>query len=1002
MEGGMKKEIAGERLFNRVGRSLRESCRKGEASLEWLRKAMPDYFFITMEGEGQALVNLSTGIHRLRRGRRTVLEDRKGGTVIAGLNDRGSFHEALGAYGYRGISYAELTQSRTTVPDKKRKLEVMRFEFHEPRPPVEGEGALSLDSRKEQEIKAAWQRMYPGDDPLHLGGDLELLLGSNRRYARISPPERIARILWLYRQGLAHDGLFLGIEEGPEVSSPGETRILFAVGNPPEHEFPAQVAEVFHRLGLRVHRAYCLLIHDGECPHFLGTFYVRTAGGRIVEKASPLFRKLKSELYNTQIVSTTSRPYGDFVLPGVMTGEEASLTNALIGFCYTTLAHNQPDRYHLSEVVSAFTANSEMTLRLCRLFRGRFDPDWRKGERSWRGMFKKAEDAVEAYNTGHRHLDDVRRAIYRAALLFIGHTLKTNFFVPEKHALVFRLDPSYLEELGEEFTGDLPPGRLFRVTFFSGRHGLGYHLGFADIARGGWRTVVSHDEDDFNENGETLFREVYVLAHTQHLKNKDIYEGGSKMVVLLDSSDAQSMVGRRRRLHKLQYGFANAFFDILAMKKGAKCHDRVLDYCGNQEVVELGPDENMDDAMIEIIARQAVKRGYLLGTGVISSKKSGINHRKYGVTALGVTTFAVEALGELGIDMTRDPFTLGMTGGPAGDVAGNTLRLLLEGCPRMKISLIIDGSGLLYDPAGADGKELKRLLLKEDIDGFRAEKIHPGGFLISRRRKKRVGLQELFLRIESREKGTRNLWITTDELHGDFENLLFGTRTDLFIPAGGRPETVDSSNWRRFFDGEGRPNCRAVVEGANSFFTSDARDALQKRGVVLIRDLSANKCGVIASSYEVIANLLMEESEFLENKEEYVADVMRILKRRAVDEARLIFERRRKSGGSPTWTGISEALSAEINENYGKLFEFLEGRPELLTRPAFRRVLLTHLPEFVGRHPAFRRRMGRLPLKYRCAMVACEIASRAVYGKGWAGDFEGRVTDFVRKAFPAP
>jgi hypothetical protein len=46
--------------------------------------------------------------------------------------------------------------------------------------------------------------------------------------------------------------------------------------------------------------------------------------------------------------------------------------------------------------------------------------------------------------------------------------------------------------------------------------------------------------------------------------------------------------------------------------------------------------------------------------------------------------------------------------------------------------------------------------------------------------------------------------------------------------------------------------------------------------------------------------------------------------------------------------------------------------------------------------------MGRLPLKYRCAMVACEIASRTVYGGGWAGDFEGRLTDFVKKAFPGP
>ena len=31
---------------------------------------------------------------------------------------------------------------------------------------------------------------------------------------------------------------------------------------------------------------------------------------------------------------------------------------------------------------------------------------------------------------------------------------------------------------------------------------------------------------------------------------------------------------------------------------------------------------------------------------------------------------------------------------------------------------------------------------------------------------------------------------------------------------------------------------------------------------VIFRDLSANKCGVIASSYEVLANLLMNDDEF--------------------------------------------------------------------------------------------------------------------------------------------
>jgi len=30
--------------------------------------------------------------------------------------------------------------------------------------------------------------------------------------------------------------------------------------------------------------------------------------------------------------------------------------------------------------------------------------------------------------------------------------------VPEKHALAFRLDPAYLDDLGPDFTADLPPG----------------------------------------------------------------------------------------------------------------------------------------------------------------------------------------------------------------------------------------------------------------------------------------------------------------------------------------------------------------------------------------------------------------------------------------------------------------------------------------------------------------------------------------------------------------
>jgi glutamate dehydrogenase len=989
-----------EKLFTELRGSLRETVKRAEKNLVWLRKHMHPFFFITMQDEKRALVTLASVLAVLRAGKRVVLDEEENRISLASLSEPGSFFDALRTVGERGIFLAELHHSLQAVPGADRLLEVLRFEFSSDILPGSGRGLSPLPKEKSLLVKAFMKRRYPSYESRHLEEDLALLIENNRRYAEISSPERIGRVLWLYRQGKVHEGLFLDAEEDVDSSFLRESRVLFSVRNPPERGFLAQAMEVFRRLGIGVHRAYCLAMTDGKGSSFLGTFYVKTGKGKLLERDSKSFRTLKTELYNTQILSTTSRPYREHVLAGTMTGQEASLTNAFIGFCYTTLAHRHPDRYHLSEVVAAFTVNPEQTLRLCRLFLARFDPKLEKGEKAWPAALDKAEAAIAGYNTGHRHLDEVRRTIYRTALLFIRHTLKTNFFVPEKHALAFRLDPRYLDDLGDSFTGDLPSGKPFRITFFSGRHGLGYHVGFADIARGGWRTVICGDEDDYNENAETLFREVYVLAHTQHLKNKDIYEGGSKMVTLLDNSDVRDGLHRRQRLHNLQYGFISAFFDIFALKGGQPCHPMVVDYYGEEEAIELGPDENLHVDMIERIARQAEKRRYILGSGVISSKKQGINHKEYGVTSLGVVTFASAALKELGIDMERDVFSLKMTGGPKGDVAGNTIRFLLERCRRIRVRLIIDGSGLLFDPVGADRSELRRLLFKESIDGFSPKRIHDGGFLLSRRKRKKVGMQELFLKESRSARGVRKEWLSADEMQMELEGLLYSVAADLFIPAGGRPETVDDSTWQRFLGEDDIPTCRSVIEGANSFFTEGARKGLQEKGVILIRDVSANKCGVIASSYEIIANLLMSEEEYFDCKEEYVSDVMKILELRAEDEARIIFERHRESAGSVSWTSISENLSEEINREYFRLFDFFQERVDVLSQPALRRTLLSHLPQCIALDSRYRRRINRLPVKYRCAMAASEISRQVVYQGGWEEDLEKKVTAFVRGISP--
>jgi len=398
----------------------------------------------------------------------------------------------------------------------------------------------------------------------------------------------------------------------------------------------------------------------------------------------------------------------------------------------------------------------------------------------------------------------------------------------------------------------------------------------------------------------------------------------------------------------------------------------------------------MHDDMIEEIAEVSKRRGYILGIGVMSSKRVGINHKEYGVTSTGVVKFAEITMKELGVDMRRHAFSVKLTGGPNGDVAGNAMRILLARCPRARLVLVLDGTAALVDPEGASHAELGRILLRQDLDAFDPKALHPGGSLLYRTGRRKEGLRELYRKVTRTPRGLRERWLSLDEFSREFGSLAFTVPADLFIPGGGRPETIDKDNWQRFLLPDGTPSARAIVEGANSFITPEARVQLQRRGVLVMRDASANKCGVISSSYEIIANLMLDEAEFLASKRRYVRGVLDILEKRAADEAHLILRRRRETG--QLCTEISDAVSREINGHYARLFRLFQGRPALAMEPAFQRVILAHLPAMMRQSARFRRRIGRLPPKYRSAILAAEIGSSMVY----RGDLEAELEDAVR------
>ena len=986
-----------QRIHQRLHDNLELRRRQEEKNLAWLKANMNPYFFLTMVELEDAVDLLVSGLDTLGLNQHLLLADREQVLVVAGLSQAGSIYKTLTNLREKP-TYAEISHSYSSLPGSDSVLEIQRYEFkpvssHQ----VRNAGNVRLPRGLKAAVEQSLRQLYPEFDFAKLAAGLRLLAINNFDYLEISPPERIARLLWVYQQGCKFDGLYFAVEEGVDDCAHPETRILFSVGNPSGQGFLEQVLEVFHRLKGRVSRAYCLEIATGVNPHFLGTFYLEKCS----ELNADFYRQLKFELYNTQILANSGTLYRHYVLGNLTNGGDLLLIKAMVTFCHTNLAHNQPDIFDLNEVVRAFQVSPEIALALCQFFRARFSPDLENRATECQRLEAEVEKLIAGYNTGHRHFDELRRTIFATARLLICFTLKTNFFVPEKHALAFRLDPAYLEELDSKFTADFPSGvKPFRVTFFYGRYGSGYHVGFSDIARGGWRTNLCATYDDFLAASTSLLREVYVLAHTQHLKNKDIYEGGSKMVVVHDISDLKGKPAQLQSLYKLQYGFINAFFDLYVTDaEGRALNPQVVDYYADEEPIELGPDENMHDAMIELIAKQSQKRGYILGGGVISSKAVGINHKEYGVTSLGVITFAEITMAELGIDMRQDSFSVKLTGGPNGDVAGNAMRLLLERSPQVEIVLIVAGSGVLYDPEGLDRAELSRLVLKHNIDEFAPEKLNPGGYQLFSRQRRQEGLAELYKRVSKNEAGVCEEWVTTDNFHREFDNAIFTVSADLFIPAGGRPETVDINNWQKFIGDDGKPTCQAIVEGANSFITPAAREELQEQGIVLIRDAAANKCGVISSSYEIIANLVLSEREFLKHKDVYVADVLDILEKRAADEARLIFARRRQSGGSQSFTMIAGDLSREINLNYGKIFNYLQVHAELLDTAPMRRAIKAHLPKFLQQTCYLKRLPQRLPLKYRAAMVAAELAARMVYDGDWESDFGSELTAYVRRKF---
>jgi len=470
--------------------------------------------------------------------------------------------------------------------------------------------------------------------------------------------------------------------------------------------------------------------------------------------------------------------------------------------------------------------------------------------------------------------------------------------------------------------------------------------------------IKSANSEAAKRNREGLFNEQYGLAYTQNLKNKDIPEFGSKGTVLLEAECQNSMTFA---FSKYMAGMMDVMLPELTGS---------LDHHGKEELIFFGPDENTADYM-EWAPGYAKSRGFRFHKATTTGKPpsmGGIPHDVYGMTTRSVHQFVVCTLEKLGIP--EESVTKLQTGGPDGDLGSNEILMSKDNTIG-----IVDGSGTVYDPNGLDREELNRLATARlMVDSFDTSKLSSDGAFVS------VDATNVTLPDGSVvESGL----VFRNEFH--FHPL---ARADLFVPCGGRPESVNNSNVDLLIDEHGKSRFKYIIEGANLFFTADARAKLEAAGAILFKDASTNKGGVTCSSYEVLAALCMSDDEHDEHMctkgaafyDSYVEEIIEIVHDCARKEFEVIWAEHARTGTARYI--LTDVVSDKINEvNLACQDSELLGKPEV-RRAIMARAIPKRLQEQIGLDTI----ISRLPEDYIRATLGYWVASQYVYRHGIQGN----------------
>jgi len=985
--------------------AIQNESRRFQEFYVWLEKTMPPLFFEEMKQENIMLIAHHLMGFQLQEYFTAI--NLKRSAIVMCLDSPDADLRILKDYAMYGIKNYQCYISLTPPPFRglKANLRIAMIYFTEAIETVE----TPYPKESKEQLRAIIHEKIPEVTNEEFE---KLFAGINVRFLRSMSMERLVTSLEMFWRAKTRDNCQYEVRYNQDWEEKGvpSMQIVLAWRNSPKHNFLFRLARTIHSHGLMMKRVNATYINPYSQQNVLiMSLGLHGSNGKAVWDVCEIPDFLR-ELATVKYFPTFDTIDQYLVSKGIISGNMGNLLRALSNMIHQALVHVDPNLYDIENIEDGLCRHPELTMQLCDAFKRKFDSDFLDYNlyQTIRAQFL---SDVNKLDTGQESIDRRRKTVLRMAMSLIENTLKTNFYRLNYTAISFRLDPKFLNDIPFDRTKKFPI-LPYGIFFIQGMHFFGYHIRFKELSRGGLRTIFIEQSDQLLHERNSVFNECYNLALTQQMKNKDIPEGGSKGIIFLTPLDrldreaqillheledsmipveTQDKIAKFRveqkveYLHQAQRSYIESLLSLINCEPDGTLRAKyIVDYWKQPEYLYLGPDENMHDEMIQWIADFSKKYNYKPGSAFITGKpRTGINHKSYGVTSLGMTVYMDALLRYIGVDPTKEVFTVKMSGGPDGDVAGNQIVNFAKYYPTTaKLIALTDVSGTIYDPDGLDLNLLVNLFNQgRAIRYYPPDKLHSGGFLVDKSVKRFTtpyNPQTLCWRKTGGK--LQEEWLAGSDTNQLLRSNIHHTTADVFIPGGGRPRSLNESNFGEFIAHDGKPTAKIIIEGANLYVSPKACQLLEKVGTLIVKDSSANKTGVVCSSYEVLCGLTLDDERFLKHKTQLVNEILEKLKECTQNEAALLLHTHRETGS--TLTEISDLISERINTYTYQLLDFLDKIPlsNDPNDPLLKTFLNYCLPTLRTEFQADL--IKEIPEHHKKAIIACHVAAQLVYQKG--------------------